>query len=305
MINELYAALDAVHTGQELSPLQVDLPDGLTPDVRPLAQQVHACLTAGDSKALLDLCFSPVWQEYKTFLTPLPMTLCLTEAMIDLLNILDPQEDPLVFLAERCDLNGNPVFQEDETRSLAFDRMGCQLMTTTRSGSGSVSGWKKEFRYEGETENGLPHGQGTQHTGTRRLLTGRISETPFRSGRWEKGVLAEGTFQDALVVWNGGDLAEAFPMEGPDGAPLQLATCVPDVLIEKSTPSCSGLYVADLTVGPNGYAAQEPLVPLCPGKGGEFRMACQDCFLCPPVASVTAEMDDPDIPVVFAADPEL
>ena len=94
MIKELYAALDAVHTGQELSPLQVDLPDGLTPDVRPLAQQVHTCLTAGDGKALLELCFSPVWVEYKPFLAPLPMTLCLNKATIDLLNILDPQEDP-------------------------------------------------------------------------------------------------------------------------------------------------------------------------------------------------------------------
>ena len=305
MITELYAALEAVHAGQDLSPVQADLPDGLTPEVQPLARQVHACLTAGDGKALLDLCFSPVWAEYKAFLTPLPMLLCLTEAMVDLLNALDPQEDPLVFLAERTDPMENPIFQEDETRSLAFDRMGFQLMTANRSGSGSVSGWKKEFRYEGETENGLPHGQGTQYTGTRRLLTGRITETTFRSGRWENGVLAEGTFQDALVVWNGGDLSEAFPMEGPDGMPLQLATCVPDVLIEKNTPSCSGVYVADLTVGPNGYAVQEPLTPLCPGKGGEFRMACQDCFLCPPVASITAEMDDPDIPVVFAADPEL
>lgn len=305
MITELYAALESVHAGQELSPVQADLPDGLAPEVLPLAQQVHACLTAGDGKALLDLCFSPVWAEYKAFLAPLPMLLCLTEAMVDLLNALDPQEDPLVFLAERTDPMENPIFQEDETRSLAFDRMGCQLMTVNCSGSGSVSGWKKEFRYEGETENGLPHGQGTQYTGTRRLLTGRITETPFRSGRWEKGVLAEGTFQDALVVWNGGDLSEAFPMEGPDGMPLQLATCVPDVLIEKNTPSCSGVYVADLTVGPNGYAAQEPLTPLCPGKGGEVRIACQDCFLCPPVASITAEMDDPDIPVVFAADPEL
>ena len=305
MITELYAALEAAHAGQPLSPVQTELPAGLAPEVQPLAQQVHACLTAGDGKALLDLCFSPVWAEYKAFLAPLPMLLCLTEAMVDLLNALDPQEDPLVFMAERTDPMENPIFQEDETRSLAFDRMGCQLMTVNCSGSGSVSGWKKEFRYEGETENGLPHGQGTQYTGTRRLLTGRITETPFRSGRWENGVLAEGTFQDALVVWNGGALSEAFPMEGPDGMPLQLATCVPDVLIEKNTPSCSGVYVADLTVGPNGYAAQEPLTPLCPGKGGEFHIACQDCFLCPPVASITAEMDDLDIPVVFAADPEL
>ncbi len=305
MITELYAALEAVHAGQELSPVQVDLPDGLTSEVLPLAQQVHACLTTGDGKALLDLCFSPVWAEYKAFLAPLPMTLCLKESVVDLLNVLDPQEDPLVFMAERTNPMGEPIFQEDETRSLAFDRMGCQLATVTRSQSGSVSGWKKEFRYEGETQNGLPHGQGTQYAGTRRLLTGRITETPFRSGRWENGVLAEGTFQDALVVWNGGDLSEAFPMEGPDGAPLQLATCVPVVLIEKSTPSCSGLYVADLTVGPNGYAAQEPLTPLCPGKGGEFRIACQECFLCPPVVSITEEMDDPDIPVVFAAGPEL
>ena len=74
------------------------------------------------------------------------MLLCLTEAMVDLLNALDPQEDPLVFLAERTDPMENPIFQEDETRSLAFDRMGCQLMTVNCSGSGSVSGWKRSGR---------------------------------------------------------------------------------------------------------------------------------------------------------------
>jgi len=278
MITELYAALEAVHAGQEMSPVQVDLPDGLAPEVLPLAQQVHACLTAGDGKALLDLCFSPVWAEYKAFLAPLPMLLCLTEAMVDLLNALDPQEDPLVFMAERTDPMGETIFLEDETRSLAYDRMGCQLMTTTRSGSGSVSGWKKEFRYEGETENGLPHGQGTQYAGTRRMLTGRLAEEPFRTGRWDHGVLAEGTYKGALVLCNDDQVS---PVQGPDGLPLQQATCVPDTFIPRNAPSCSLLYVTDLAVGPDGYAAQGPLAPLCPAKGGEFHSTCQGCFMMP------------------------
>lgn len=291
MITQLYAALDAVHAGQAISPVQVELPDGLAPEVQPLAQQVHTCLTTGDGKALLDLCFSSVWAEYKAFLAPLPMTRCLTEAAVGLLNALAPKA-ALDFQAVRTDEMGEVIFQEDGVRTLAFDRFGCQLMTATRSDSGTVSGWKKEYRYEGETENGLPHGQGTQHAGTRRMLTGRLHDAPHRTGRWENGVLVEGTLKDTLVIWNGGDLAEAAPMQGPDGMPIQLTTCVLDTLLEKTTPSCSSLYVADLTVGHNGYTAQEPLVPLCPGRGGEFRMACQDCFLCPPVASFTQEEDD-------------
>lgn len=278
MITQLYAALDAVHTGQDISPVQVDLPQGLPSEVQPLAEQVRACLTAGEGKALLDLCFSPVWAQYKAFLTPLPMTLCLTQAMIDLLNVLDPQELPLTFLDERFDDMGETIFMENETRSLAFDRFGSQLMTITRSQSGSVSGWQKEFRYEGETQNGIPHGQGTQYAGTRRMLTGRLAEEPFRTGRWENGVLAEGTYKDALVVCNDDQVA---PVQGPDGLPLQQATCVLDAFLPKNTPSCSLLFVGDLTVGPDGYSAPGPLVPLCPAKGGQIHTSCQGCFLLP------------------------
>lgn len=278
MITQLYAALDAVHAGQDLPPVQVALPDGLTPEVLPLAEQVHACLTAGDGKALLDLCFSPVWLEYKAFLTPLATTVCLTEAMIDLLNALDPQEIPLVFLDERFDETGETIFLENSAQSKAFDRFGSQLMTVTRSESGSVSGWKKEFRYEGETENGLPHGQGTQYVGTRRMLTGRLAEEPFRTGRWENGVLAEGTYKDALVVCSDDQVA---PVQGPDGMPLQLKTCTLDAFLPKNTPSCSLLYVGDLTVSPQGFAAQGPLVPLCPAKGGQAHSGCQGCFRLP------------------------
>lgn len=278
MITELYAALDAVHAGQEISPVQVELPTGLTPEVLPLAQQVHTCLTAGDGKALLDLCFSPVWAEYKAFLTPLPMTLCLTEAMVGLLNLLDPQEIPLTFLADRFDEEGETIFLENDTQSLAFDRFGSQLMTVTYNPSGSVTGWKKEFRYEGETENGLPHGQGTQYAGTRRMLTGRLADAPHRMGRWENGALVEGTYKDALVLCNDNEVA---PVHGPDGMPLQLTTCVLDAFLPKNTPSCSLLYVTDLAVGPNGFSAQGPLVPLCPAKGGEFHTSCQGCFMLP------------------------
>lgn len=278
MIQELYAALDAVHAGQPITPVRAECPAGLSSEVQPLAEQVCACLTAGDGQALLDLCFSPVWAEYKAFLTPLPMTLCLTEAMVDLLNILDPQESPLTFLADRFDQEGETIFLESETQSKAFDRFGSQLMTITRSQSGSVSGWKKEFRYEGETENGLPQGQGTQYAGTRRMLTGRLAETPFRTGRWEQGVLAEGTYTDALVICNDDQVA---PVQGPDGMPLQLSTCTLDAFLPKNTPSCSLLYVTDLGVGPDGFAAQGPLVPLCPAKGGQIHTSCQGCFLLP------------------------
>ncbi len=278
MITQLYAALDTVHAGQDLSPVQVDLPDGLSPEVLPLAEKVHTCLTAGDGKALLDLCFSPVWLEYKSFLTTLATTLCLTEAMIDLLNILDPQEAPLTFLADRFDEEGETIFLENAARSQAFDRFGSQLMNVTRSESGSVTGWKKEFRYEGETQNGLPHGQGTQYAGTRRMLTGRLAEEPFRTGRWENGILAEGTYKDALVVCNDDQVA---PVQGPDGMPLQMSTCVLDAFLPKNTPSCSLLYIGDLEVGPNGFSALGNLTPLCPARGGEFHTSCQGCFMLP------------------------
>ncbi|MBR5533613.1 MAG: hypothetical protein IKU62_02045 [Ruminiclostridium sp.] len=278
MITELYAALEAVHAGEELSPVQVELPDGLAPEVLPLAQQVQACLTNGDSKALLDLCFSPVWTEYKAFLAPLSMTLCLTEPAIGLLNALDPQETPLTFLEDRFDDMGETIFLESDTRSLAFDRFGSQLMTVTHTESGTVTGWKKEFRYEGETQNGIPHGQGTQYAGTRRMLTGRLADTPHREGRWEKGVLVEGTYKDALVLSNEEGVS---PVQGPDGAPLQMTTCVLDAFLPKNTPSCSLLHVTDLAVGPQGFEALGGLVPLCPARGGEFHTACQGCFLLP------------------------
>lgn len=278
MITQLYAALDAVHAGQDLSPVRTELPAGLSPEVLPLAEKVHTCLTAGDGKALLDLCFSPVWAEYKAFLTPLPMTLCLTEAMIDLLNVLDPQEAPLTFLADRFDEEGETIFLESDTQSQAFDRFGSQLMTVTYTPSGTVTGWKKEFRYEGETENGLPHGQGTQYAGTRRMLTGRLADAPHRTGRWENGVLAEGTYKNALVLCNDDGVA---PVQGPDGMPLQLTTCVLDAFLPKNTPSCSLLYIGDLEVGSNGFSAQGNLTPLCPARGGEFHTACQGCFLLP------------------------
>lgn len=278
MITQLYAALDAVHAGQDISSVQVELPDGLTPDVQSLAQQVRTCLTAGDGKALLELCFSPVWVEYKSFLAPLPMTLCLTEAMIDLLNILDPQEAPLTFLADRFDEEGETIFLESDTQSQAYDRFGSQLMTVTYTPSGTVTGWKKEFRYEGETENGQPHGQGTQYAGTRRMLTGRLADAPHRTGRWENGTLVEGTYKSALVIRNDNGVA---PVQGPDGMPLQLTTCVLDAFLPKNTPSCSLLYIGDLEVDPNGFSAQGNLVPLCPAKGGEFHTSCQGCFLLP------------------------
>ena len=278
MISQLYAALDAVHAGQDIAPVQADLPKGLTPEVQSLAQQVHTCLTAGDGKALLELCFSPVWVEYKTFLTPLPMTLCLTEAMIDLLNVLDPQEAPLTFLDDRFDDAGETIFLENETQRQVFDRFGSQLMTVTYTPSGTVTGWKKEFRYEGETENGLPHGQGTQYAGTRRMLTGRLVDTPHRTGRWEKGTLVEGTYKDALVLCNDDGVA---PVQGPDGMPLQMSTCTLDAFLPKNTPSCSLLYIGDLEVGPNGFSAQGNLVPLCPAKGGQAHSGCQGCFRLP------------------------
>lgn len=293
MNTTLHAALEALWAGQDLVPVQAEIPAGLPPEAQALAQQVLPCLTAGDGKALMDLCFSPVWAEYKAFLAPLPMPACLTEVAIGLLNALNPETKPLVFQAERTDDMGQTVFQEDGVRTLVYDRFGCQLMTATRSESGTVSGWKKEFRYEGETENGLPQGQGTQYAGTRRMLTGRLIDTSHRTGRWEKGVLVEGTLKDALVIWNGGDLAQAVPMQGPDGMPIQLSTCVLDTLMEKSTPSCSGLYAADLTVGPEGFLAQEPLVPLCPAKGGEVRILCLDCFMYTPPAQLPEEDDNP------------
>lgn len=286
MNTKLYAALEAVWAGQELAPVQAEVPAGLAPELQALAEEILPCLTAGDSKALLDLCFSPVWAEYKAFLTTPIMTLCLKEPMIALLNALDPQEVPLRFLDERFDEMGETIFLENETKSLAFDRFGSQLMTVTRTESGTVTGWKKEFRYEGETEKGLPHGQGIQYAGTRRMLTGRLNDVPHREGRWENGTLAEGTYKDALVLRNDDEVS---PVQGPDGMPLQLTTCVLDVFLPKNTPSCSLLYVTDLAVGPEGFAAQGPLVPLCPAKGGEFHSACQSCFLMPDLGSPNEE----------------
>ena len=96
-------------------------------------------------------------------------------------------------------------------------------------------------------------------------------------GRWEQGIFVEGTLRQAILVRDTLDKDSYSSLDGMDQFPLQCCTADLQDLINSYKPDCTDLYFADLQFKDGKFDILEPVLPLCPKKGGPENGACYVC----------------------------
>lgn len=225
------------------------------------------------TKQLAKLSFESVWLEYSENLASLPMEKCLRKSIIDTLNCLLPEKEQLSYESLRLSENGSTVFYSDGKHLEAYSTENEVLINVDLDDKGKITGWKKEYDYQGYFADGLRHGQGIEFS-HKYAHSGEIQ----LSGYWDKNKFVEGIIYKA-ILFKDEELINEYEIMFNDGFPFQIYTVDMEFLIGEFAPDeCKNLYFADVQLHNNVFNITGTPEPICCKLGGTERITiCYDC----------------------------
>lgn len=226
-----------------------------------------------------------VYVEYFEEMRPLSVMQFVKKDVFIVLQELRPVTEREEYVSEKKSEDGETVYRIEGEHSTAYDKQGQLLCDGTGEIRGGFTGWKTEYDFAGQFENGARHGDGVEYYVDYTKSHAAKKKGPKREGKWENGHLVEGTLRGVLM--HKGPEGYAYEADRKGNPMLvddfEAHERIRNFYAEENDDDCRNYYVADMVLKNEEYDIIEGTIrPVCKTRGGVMELYCEKCSAAEP-----------------------